>query len=76
MDSPAQDAKGIPVKKVTVSGNKVTFEVAVANATFKGQLEKNSATIKGNWQQSGQTFVVAPANLPKPYADSSPNSGE
>ncbi|MBL4941823.1 MAG: alpha/beta fold hydrolase [Colwellia sp.] len=58
MDSPAQGAKDIPVKKVSVDGNKVTLEVAVANATFEGMLEKNSTMIKGNWQQSGQTFPL------------------
>ena len=56
MDSPDQGAKGIPVSSVSLHGDSLHLEVAVANGSFGGKLTSDT-TIEGTWNQG-------PANLP------------
>jgi pimeloyl-ACP methyl ester carboxylesterase len=58
MDSPAQGAKGIPVKGVMISDRSIKLNIAVANALFEGQFDKDSILIQGVWQQGGQKFPL------------------
>ena len=51
MDSPAQGATDIPVESVTIEGQKVSIDVAVAQATFTGKLNEQSNIIEGYWKQ-------------------------
>ena len=56
MDSPMQGATGIPVKSVSVTGNKVSFDIAVAAARYDSVLE--GERLSGTWKQSGQAFSL------------------
>ncbi len=58
MDSPDQGAKGIPVSAVTVKGDSVRFEVAVANGGFAGAFAADHASIDGTWSQSGASLPL------------------
>lgn len=51
MDSPAQGATDIPVKSVTIEGQKITINVEVAQAIFSGQLDSTNNLIDGHWSQ-------------------------
>ena len=56
MDSPMQGATGIPVKSVSMTGNKVSFDIAVAAARYDSVLE--GERLSGTWKQSGQAFSL------------------
>jgi fermentation-respiration switch protein FrsA (DUF1100 family) len=58
MDSPDQGAKGIPVSGVTVKGDSVRFEVAVANGAFDGSFAKDHKSIDGTWSQNGASLPL------------------
>jgi len=58
MDSPAQGAKGIPVKDVIITDRSIKLNIAVANAVYEGKLDDNLSLIQGVWQQSGQSFEL------------------
>ncbi|WP_303450915.1 S9 family peptidase [Colwellia sp. 1_MG-2023] len=51
MDSPAQGATNIPIESVTIEGQKISINVAVAQATFTGEFNKPNNTIEGHWKQ-------------------------
>ncbi|HVS01538.1 MAG TPA: serine hydrolase [Thermoanaerobaculia bacterium] len=58
IDIPAQGAIDLPLEGVTVDPSGVTFRIAgVAGApTFTGTLGDAGATLRGDFQQGGQTF--------------------
>ena len=55
MDSPDQGAAGIPVT-LTRDGEKVTWVIVSADATFNGKLSADGSTIAGELSQSGNTL--------------------
>ncbi len=59
MDSPDQGATGIPVSKVTVSGDSVAFTVAVAGGSFEGRISGDKNSIDGKWKQNGAVLPLA-----------------
>ena len=62
MDSPDQGATGIPIRKVTVSGNSIVFDIASIGGLFEGILSDGKQSLEGNWKQNG---VVLPLRLNK-----------
>lgn len=58
MDSPAQGATGISVESVTVRGDTLRLNVAVANGVFEGRLTAGQDSIDGEWRQNGRTFPL------------------
>lgn len=58
MDSPDQNAKGIPVTKTTVENSKVKFEITNAGIEYNGELKDDE--IIGTFKQNGHDF---PMNL-------------
>lgn len=58
MDSPDQNAFGIPVSSVTINGDKVLFEVESISGIYKGVFDTDSAAITGNWIQGGGNYPV------------------
>lgn len=56
MDSPMQGAKDIPIESVSVSGNQVVFDIAVAGARYESIKEGDS--LVGTWKQSGQLLAL------------------
>jgi fermentation-respiration switch protein FrsA (DUF1100 family) len=58
MDSPDQNAKGIPVTKTTFENSKITFEITNAGIEYNGELKDDE--IIGTFKQNGHGF---PMNL-------------
>lgn len=56
MDSPQQNAMGIPMKKVLANELMVSFEMSVLNASYEGVLTNDE--IKGNFSQGGMKFPL------------------
>ncbi len=50
MDSPDQNANGIPCSKVTVTNDSIIIELDVAHAAYKAK-QDNDTTLTGLWQQ-------------------------
>ena len=70
MDSPDQGATGIPVSRVSVAGDSVTFAVDRIGGTYEGALADDGAEIEGQWTQGGQSFPLA--LTPADEADTAP----
>lgn len=57
LDSPDQGAKGIPVSRAAIQGERVGLEVSSVNGMFLGTWDGKDE-IKGEWKQSGMTFPL------------------
>lgn len=53
MDSPAQNAKGIPTDKTTVEGKQLTVESKMMRFMYTGTLDSEGKKIKGVFKQNG-----------------------
>ncbi len=58
LDSVDQNANGIPIGPVTVTGSQVSFSSAAINAKYEGKLNADASVIEGNWTQ-GQSMPLA-----------------
>jgi hypothetical protein len=58
MDSPDQNARGIPVTAVTRTGSSLKLELKQIAGAFKGNISKDLETIEGTWTQSGGTLPL------------------
>jgi hypothetical protein len=70
MDSPDQGATGIPVARVSVAGDSVTFAVDRIGGTYGGTLDEGGDRIEGQWTQGGQSFPLT--LTPASEADTAP----
>ena len=53
VDSPDQNAFGIPVKSVVVAEDEVTLTITAVGAVYKGTVTESTATMAGTWNQGG-----------------------
>jgi hypothetical protein len=53
MDSPDQNALGLPVSSITRNGTALQFEMKQLAGSFSGTLDANLTTIDGTWSQLG-----------------------
>lgn len=55
---PAQNAKDLPLAKITLDGLKTSFVISgvPGDPTFQGALSEDGQTISGQFSQAGQTF--------------------
>ena len=58
MDSPDQNATGIPVAKATFVDGKLSLDVAKVGGSYLGTFDGAKGEISGNWPQSGQTIPL------------------
>jgi pimeloyl-ACP methyl ester carboxylesterase len=58
MDSPAQNAKGIPVASVTFEDNQLSIDIAVAQAKFHGTYNPEKNIVNGTWSQGANHFSL------------------
>jgi hypothetical protein len=58
LDSPDQNAVGMPVTSVTRSGTKLTFEMKQLAGGFSGSIDAALATIDGTWTQAGNSLPL------------------
>ncbi len=69
MDSPDQNATGIPVAKISVEAQKVSLDVAAVTGSYEGTLDPQKNEITGTWKQVGQTLpLVFKKEVSKPDA--------
>jgi len=58
MDSPDQNAKGIPVTTVMRTGSSLKLELKQIGGAFEGKISNDLATIEGTWTQGGGTLPL------------------
>jgi hypothetical protein len=59
MDSPDQNALGLPVTSITRDGPSLRFEMKQLAASFSGTLDTGLTTISGTWTQLGNGMPLA-----------------
>jgi len=81
MDSPDQNAKGIPVTNIKRNASSLKFEVKTIGGSYDGTISSDLATFSGTWTQMGKSWPLAlkrvkaaselerrrPQNPAKPY---------
>lgn len=58
MDSPDQNAKGIPVTTVKRDGSSLKLDLKGIGGTFEGKIAKDIKTIEGTWTQGGGSLPL------------------
>lgn len=58
LDSPDQNAFGIPISDLTEDSGAVRFLVPLAHAGFEGVLSPDGNTLTGSWNQAGATLPL------------------
>lgn len=58
MDSPDQNAYGIPVSAVESNHGTVTLDVKAIHGVYEGSLSEDYKHLKGTWKQAGQVFPL------------------
>jgi pimeloyl-ACP methyl ester carboxylesterase len=58
MDSPDQNAKGIPTSSVTRTGNSLKIEAKGIKGVFEGTIAQDLNSIDGKWTQRGNTMPL------------------
>jgi hypothetical protein len=58
LDSPDQNAFGIPVSDFMVTGDSLSFKLGIASAAFNGIIDSNDVVIKGVWNQRGVDYPL------------------
>jgi len=58
MDSPDQGAAGIPIDKVSLSGDTLRFEAAALMLSYVGLLDSAGSTVVGDFTQGGMQFPL------------------
>lgn len=59
LDSPAQGAKDIPVSKVIVEQQSITFKITAAQAIYTATLSNDKEQIVGKWKQGPNTLDLS-----------------
>ncbi|HOK25827.1 MAG TPA: alpha/beta fold hydrolase [Bacteroidales bacterium] len=67
LDSPDQNAKNIPLGKVTATSDSLRIEAPLLNGRYAGRIVSDT-TITGTWSQSGQTFPLNIRKLPERFS--------
>ena len=58
MDSPDQNAKGLPVTAVTRSGSSLILELKQVGGKFEGKINNDLTVIDGTWTQGGASLPL------------------
>lgn len=58
MDSPDQNAKGIPVTTITRSGSSLKFDVKTIGGSYDGTIATDLGTFTGTWTQLGKSWPL------------------
>src|SRR5262245_38293245 len=58
LDSPDQDAFGIPVTTITRDGAELKFEIKSIRGRYEGKINPGQATISGTWEQEGDSLPL------------------
>ncbi|WP_269514855.1 alpha/beta hydrolase family protein [Brevundimonas subvibrioides] len=77
MDSPAQNARGIPVADLILNGGVVRFAVPVARGGFEGAVSADGGTWTGTWTQGAGSLpliLTRAANAAEPAGPNRPRT--
>jgi len=58
LDSPDQNAFGIPVSDFLQNNDSISFKLGIASAVFNGILDRNNKKIKGVWTQRSADYLL------------------
>ncbi|MBZ5524171.1 MAG: CocE/NonD family hydrolase [Acidobacteriia bacterium] len=58
VDSPDQNANGLPVSSAQQTGNDVKVELSSLGAAFEGKLNASGSEMQGDWKQGGGSFPL------------------
>lgn len=58
VDSPDQNVTGIPVTNFRIKGDSISFEISIASAGFKGNLNRGDKIIHGVFEQRGSSYPL------------------
>lgn len=58
MDVPAQRAKDLPANKSSLKGDSISIGFSMMQAVYKGVFIKDSAYIRGTWEQAGNVLPL------------------
>jgi hypothetical protein len=58
LDSPDQNAIGIPITTISREGTKLKFELKQIGGSFEGSLNPELTTVSGTWEQGGGTLPL------------------
>jgi pimeloyl-ACP methyl ester carboxylesterase len=58
MDSPDQNAKGLPVTSVTRDGASIKLEMKQIGGGYEGKISPDLTTMEGTWTQGGNTLPL------------------
>ncbi len=72
LDSPDQNARGIPVSAISLEGGKLRVESSAIGAILEGILSADGKRIEGTWTQRGQGFPIAMERGEAPAAPKRP----
>jgi hypothetical protein len=64
LDSPDQNATGIPTTSTTLTGDTLTIEAAALHGTFTGTVAKDHSAITGTWTQGPNTLPLVLTKQP------------
>src|SRR5262249_43502654 len=66
LDSPDQNANGIPISSIDQSGNEVKLQLTAIGGSYAGKMDAAGIEIAGEWKQGGQTLpLVFKRSLPE-----------
>jgi pimeloyl-ACP methyl ester carboxylesterase len=68
MDSVDQGAMDLPVSKISLTGNSVTFEISMVGGSYEGTWDKQKQEISGQWSQGGMSLPLTFKKVDKPVA--------
>jgi alpha/beta superfamily hydrolase len=75
LDSPDQGAKGIPLGKVILNGDKLTIQAPMIMGEYLGTI-KNDTTIDGTWTQGGKSLPLIINKLKMVFSVNRPQEPE
>jgi hypothetical protein len=58
LDSPDQNAWGIPVSDFRIDGDTISYKLGMASAEFRGKFDENGLSITGLWIQRGIEYPL------------------
>jgi len=69
MDSPDQNARGIPIGAVALRGHALELAFPAFAAGFEGTVADDGKSVAGNWKQAGSTFPLTLVKSAGPVAE-------
>lgn len=69
LDSPDQNAAGIPTTEARLDGDILVVKVGVAAATYQARIDRVQHTLNGDWVQRGASYPLKLSRRAESSAD-------